>query len=605
MRFRFAGVELDGAQFSLRVDGQPRACSRKAFELLLVLCRNSDRILSRNALIDALWPGGQVVTDEALTQAIFRARAVLGPYGPLVLTVRGVGLRIDSPVQALDDGSERGSASLLAAPDATGETESAPVEAPAEPLVAASTSAPEPPAPRARRLTATLVIVALLAVLALALHWPDRSTLPAAAVYLDEGYGLHPDDLLAARADTASLLREALANESRGERARAEALLQAIHETDLNSPVPALYRAIWANGGGDPDAARAWVHTARERSADAEGLYLKLLLAYVEASIEREPERIISSAGALLDLRPQAWRMRHARAHLMEFRGMRAAALRELQQIEIPTLGHNKRDMVIADRASMGDVDGAQAILDRLPAAQDPLMHRFLSGRVAWSRGDFSAAHAHFVAASSEAYDIARIDLHARAMAYAAALDVVGGRDADALARVEAARSALGGRNRISEIDLSLFLAELHAAAGRDKAARAELERALAGDPLPSTAQTELSARLAAWRLRPEQPPAPPLDPSAEVEALWRSASALAEGQPEAARLALREALQRGVLSGRMADEARWLELQLGMPVSAARVLDPPYPPLSRVLLRRRIREILAERGVDAGPAAP
>lgn len=85
------------------MDGQLCACSRKVFELLLALCRSGDRVSTRDELIEALWPGGQVVSDESLTQAIFRARAVLGRHADLIRTMRGTGLRIDAPVQALID----------------------------------------------------------------------------------------------------------------------------------------------------------------------------------------------------------------------------------------------------------------------------------------------------------------------------------------------------------------------------------------------------------------------------------------------------------------------------------------------------------------------
>ena len=81
-------------------------------------------------------------------------------------------------------------------------------------------------------------------------------------------------------------------------------------------------------------------------------------------------------------------------------------------------------------------------------------MHAFLSGRVAWSRGDFSAAHASFEAVADQSCDIARLDVHVRALIYAGALDVLAGRDAQALARIERARTLRGGNNRIDEIDL-------------------------------------------------------------------------------------------------------------------------------------------------------
>lgn len=202
-------------------------------------------------------------------------------------------------------------------------------------------------------------MVAALLLSLLALGWLLRPSGDSPPM-LDDGYGLREDDLHAMLPDTAQLLREALWNESHGERARAAALLEAIHAADAGTPLPAIYLALWANGSADYETGRHWLAQARERTAGTDGLYLPLLLSYVDAELGASPERVISTAGALLDLRPEAWRMHHARAHLMEFRSMRAAALHELQQIRIPALAHNKRDMTIADRASMGDVAGAQ-----------------------------------------------------------------------------------------------------------------------------------------------------------------------------------------------------------------------------------------------------
>jgi hypothetical protein len=67
----------------------------------------------------------------------------------------------------------------------------------------------------------------------------------------------------------------------------------------------------------------------------------------------------------------------------------------------------------------------------------------------------------------------------------------------------------------------------------------------------------------------------------------------------------LAEALNLGILDSRMADEARWLQLQLGLPLSAEAVIDPPYPPLSRIALRRQIRQSLAANDASPGPLRP
>lgn len=55
----------------------------------------------------------------------------------------------------------------------------------------------------------------------------------------------------------------------------------------------------------------------------------------------------------------------------------------------------------------------------------------------------------------------------------------------------------------------------------------------------------------------------------------------------------------------RLTDEARWLELQLGLTVSKAIAIDPPPPPISRAVVRRAIRCCLESRGIDPGPLRP
>jgi DNA-binding winged helix-turn-helix (wHTH) protein len=81
------------------VDGRPRPCSRKAFELIRALCRQPRRALPRDALIAEVWCGGQIVSDEALTQLVYRARNVIEPDGDLIVTIRGVGFALDVDVR--------------------------------------------------------------------------------------------------------------------------------------------------------------------------------------------------------------------------------------------------------------------------------------------------------------------------------------------------------------------------------------------------------------------------------------------------------------------------------------------------------------------------
>jgi DNA-binding winged helix-turn-helix (wHTH) protein len=590
--YRFAGVEIDAGNLVLRIDGKVRSCPRKAFELLLALCRSPARVIGRDELIALLWPGGQVISDEALTQVIFRARALLGPYGKLIRTVRGRGLRLDALVLALDPVVP---GPVPAARAALTEEWEEPGRAPT--LDAAPRSEERTPLQYQR--TLVLLAIVLLAALAYgAWRWAPAPE----PVVIDAGYGLMLNDLYAGQPETADMVAGALLNESSGERSRAVALLQAVHASDARTPVPALFLALWAAGSGASETAEGWLAQAHSRIGSLRDVYINLLADYIAAEVHDSPQRVIQNAGALLDVRPDAWRMRHARAHLMEFSGMREAALREIAQITVPAFGDRKRDLAIADRASLGDVRGAQAILDRLSPDSDPATHAFLSGRVAWSRGDFEAAHAHFRAAAEYAFKVARLDLYRRSLVYWGAIEAMLGRDDEAVATLERARRALEDGMVVDDIDLTLFLAQLHAEAGRPDLMETELDRALAASPPTRSDNIAVVSRMAAWRLRPSKPPLPPAELSPETAALWQAMEAHSQGRTELARAALAEAWFNGIGHGRLADEARWLQLQLGLPVSPEMPIDPPHPPLSRVVLRRQIRAALAEGGVTAGP---
>jgi DNA-binding winged helix-turn-helix (wHTH) protein len=578
--YRFAGVELDVERLQLRVDGKSSACPRKAFELLLLLCSAPETVLSRQQLLDALYPGGQVISDEALTQAIFRARSALGPYAGLIATVRGVGLRLDATVTIQDSGSR-----LQAAPEVR--------------IPSAETSTPAPARPAKRRFLLLLPLLVLAAAVAYV------GLRPAEPRVLDAGYGLTSADLLSSQPDTASLLLEAFESEALAERSRAVALLEALHRNDESTPIPALFLSLWLGGTGDLAEANDYLEQARARIGSQRALYANLLLDYIAAENAGIADQIISKAGALLDLRPEAWRLHHARAHLYEYSGMREAALKEIRQIRVDRLDDRRLAQTVADRASLGDVDGAQAILDRLPPASDPAVHAFLSGRVAWSRGDFEASHSFFSAAASHAHTQARLDILRQSQIFRGVLEAMWGRDDEAISSLEQARSVSGYRSQIDEADAAMLLAQLHFRAGREAEAYAELDRALAVTPELVIDGIGPLAQFVAMRIRPGLPITRPESLSPEKDALWRSAQALSQGDPEAARQALAESLNLGILDSRMADEARWLQLQLGLPVAAETVIDPPHPPLSRVVLRREIREALAANGAESLPVRP
>ncbi len=100
-RYDFDGFRLDPQQRQLLgADGTQVALTAKAFDTLLCLIRNRDRILAKDELLAQVWPG-RVVEENNLAQAVSTLRRVLGEgQGPQrhILTVAGRGYRFVAEV---------------------------------------------------------------------------------------------------------------------------------------------------------------------------------------------------------------------------------------------------------------------------------------------------------------------------------------------------------------------------------------------------------------------------------------------------------------------------------------------------------------------------
>jgi pimeloyl-ACP methyl ester carboxylesterase/DNA-binding winged helix-turn-helix (wHTH) protein len=91
----FADCELDLSAFELRREGALRPIEPQVFELLVYLIRNSDRLVTKDELIEKLW-AGRAVSDAALSSRIKSARKAIGDDGEqqkLIRTVHGRGVR--------------------------------------------------------------------------------------------------------------------------------------------------------------------------------------------------------------------------------------------------------------------------------------------------------------------------------------------------------------------------------------------------------------------------------------------------------------------------------------------------------------------------------
>ena len=120
MIWRFADCELDEQLYQLRRAGTPVQIEPKVFDVLLHLLRHRDEVVSKDALLDALWPG-EAVTESVLPRCVAAARRAVGDdrtTQAVIRTVHGRGYRFVAPLEAA---APTAAAAVPAAPPAPAE----------------------------------------------------------------------------------------------------------------------------------------------------------------------------------------------------------------------------------------------------------------------------------------------------------------------------------------------------------------------------------------------------------------------------------------------------------------------------------------------------
>ena len=105
-RWRIAGCVFDEANWTLVGDGRRVYPEAKPLEVLRELLLKAGQVVTKNELLDRIWPDVHVV-EASLPTAIGKLRRALGDEShDIIETVSGIGYRI--PVQVdLDDGSPK------------------------------------------------------------------------------------------------------------------------------------------------------------------------------------------------------------------------------------------------------------------------------------------------------------------------------------------------------------------------------------------------------------------------------------------------------------------------------------------------------------------
>lgn len=109
-RWAFNGCCFDEAEWALTIDGRRVRTEAKPLEILRMLLEHAGHVVSKDEMLDAIWPDVTVV-EASLPTAVHKLRVALHDDRrdqPLIETVPGIGYRLAVPVTLL--GNDRGAA---------------------------------------------------------------------------------------------------------------------------------------------------------------------------------------------------------------------------------------------------------------------------------------------------------------------------------------------------------------------------------------------------------------------------------------------------------------------------------------------------------------
>ena len=395
---------------------------------------------------------------------------------------------------------------------------------------------------------------------------------------IDAGYDLRAGDITGT-GEARRLTELALKVDADGNRNEAIELLNEAARLDTRAPLPAAFLTSWSGVRGNAAEEAKWEAETKRRLGNASSSYETLLCRYMLPSQDLTSSMAVASS--ILELRPKAWRQRLSLAHLHLYRREISGALEQLKQIDISAPDDRRLAVVLSDRASLGDPDGAERDLNRSALVRHPALLAYTRARIAWSRGRFAEAVRDYdnAAETAATRNLLPTANESRLMAGAgriAAGDLEGAQSALDLAAVKAHQTGFNPE----EVEAYAFGAYAAFRRGDRDTMERHVRAAFAVTPHNSSNFHEL--RLFAFRvgrgdLIPKIDPREKLDEDLGVPSLIAARAALARGDAPSATRLLQQARSEGIDSTWFAEQAALLAYDLGAPPRAFRP-DPPYP---------------------------
>jgi tetratricopeptide (TPR) repeat protein len=448
--------------------------------------------------------------------------------------------------------------------------------------------------PLMRRAMLAGVLLLLVGALALAgsLWWMNRQV-------IDGGYDLRRGDV-SGDSDTKRLTALALRADAAGNRPEAIELLREATRRAPRAPLPAAFLSSFIYYNGNPNDGLRWSAEAHRRIGFSSSPYETLLCRYLAPDTNAVASAALASS--MLELRPRAWRLRLSLAHRHLDQREMPAMLAQLMQIDVSAPDDRRLALVLADRASLGDLAGAKRDLQRSRLAERPALLEYARGRMAVSAGHPSEAARHFDTAADRARieNLGSVAIDAGVLAGVSRVDA-GDLAAAATSLDVAATKAHRAGSPVSELHADVFGAYVAARRGdRDGMVR-RLRSALTLVDRDSGSYDEVRLFMLREAVALPMPPRGFVDEDDAadgVPALVRARESWAHGDATMATALLRQARTEGIDSTWFAEEAALLDHDLGAraPIFHA---DPPYPNPLRFLAVWELRQ--PPRALPAG----
>ena len=437
---------------------------------------------------------------------------------------------------------------------------------------------------RARRRPARWPLYALIAMLVFAV--PAAFYVRHENEVIDDGYDIRMSDVRGDE-ETRRLMAIALRTDSQGNRANAMQLLEQAHRSSTETALPAAFLASWFDASGNAKEEHYWTAQAAARLRAGTPTYEAMLVRYLTGQRDQQNGKALALAQSIVNIRPNAWRLRLGAAHLLLAQRDNEAALLQLKKIDIERPDDRRLMLVLADRASLGDVDSAARDLQRSRLMAQPVFSTYTLGRFAWTRGDVDGAIHNFglCAERAAAESLTTLEIDARmyqAVAWIKRGDLPSARHSLSLC-IARARQLQAAQREYDCAGIWAYVANRQGD-GAERDRKLNEAQSFATHDDDAAVLRVLAIRLGSdvWRSWPR--------PRVENDAVMTGAGPLIDarearfaGNNGAALQNVRRARAEGIDGTGLREEAELLANELGEPSTLLRP-DPPYPNIFRYL---------------------